>query len=146
MITREKNTEIEATNEKGRSEGTRPRAAHRGLRGAWWRRGGAYRCRRRRRLAARGGEGSGKGATARERERGGGRQRGCTGKTKTKNTMAIMEERLTGEEIIAGAEDKFPDWGRSVGQIDESKAPGQSSQQDERSGTLGFCWRRTDRK
>jgi hypothetical protein len=41
----------------------------------------------------------GLGGHRRQGERGGGgRERGCAGKTKTKNTMATMEERLTREE------------------------------------------------
>jgi hypothetical protein len=57
-----------------------------------------------------------------------------------------MEERLTGEETLAEAKDKFTDWGRTVSRIDESKAPGQRSWRDERNGTLRFRRRRTDRK
>jgi hypothetical protein len=43
---------------------------------------------------------------------------------------------LTGEDDLAGAEDKFADWGRTVGRIDESKAPERSSQRDKHNGTL----------
>jgi hypothetical protein len=56
-----------------------------------------------------------------------------------------MVRELTGEDDLARAEDKFVDWWRIVGRIDESKA-WQSSRRDEHSGTLEFRRRRTDQK
>jgi hypothetical protein len=48
---------------------------------------------------------------------------GLRGETKTKNSMGNNGGRLTVEETIAGAQEKNADWGRTIGQIDESKAP-----------------------
>jgi hypothetical protein len=71
---------------------------------------------------------------------------------KTKNSMATMvweltgEDDLTGKDDLAGANKKNINWRRTVGQIDELKAPGLRSRRYEHIGTLGFQRRCTDRK
>jgi hypothetical protein len=71
---------------------------------------------------------------------------------KTKNSMATMvrelteEDDLAGKDDLAGADKKNIDWRRTIGRIDESKAPRLRSRRYERIGTLEFHRRRTDRK
>jgi hypothetical protein len=65
--------------------------------------------------------------------------RPCTdGKTeKRRNPRYNNGGGLREKTTLAGAEHKIVDFGRTVGRIDESKAPGRSSRRDERSSTLG---------
>jgi hypothetical protein len=74
------------------------------------------------------------------------RRRTARGREKRRISMHNNGGGLTREDDLAGVKDRFADCRRTIGRIDESKAPRQSSRLDGRSGTLGFCRRRTDRK
>jgi hypothetical protein len=82
----------------------------------------------------------GRGAAARE-----GREELHVRREKTKNSMATMVRELTGEDNLVGAENKNVHR-RTIGRIDESKAPRRIPQRDELIGTLGFRQRCTDQK
>jgi hypothetical protein len=95
-----------------------------------------------------GGGGRGRRHRGRERRRARGkpRGRGPTERAKGEEGPALTGKRKNprcnngggslGKMKFARAEHKFTDWGRTIGWIDESKAPGRSSRRDERNGTL----------
>jgi hypothetical protein len=103
-----------------------------------------------------GGGGRGRRCWGRERRRARGKRRGrgTTERVKGEEGPALMGKRKTPrcnngggsseKTKFVGAEHKFTDWGRTIGWIDELKAPERSSRRDERSGTLEFHRRCTD--